>query len=164
MLGYYKNEKATKEVMVNGWFYTGDVGYFDLRGNLIVTGRCKNIIVTSNGRKIFPEEIENMIVKIPFVKECIVFPQEEYKGKKIQDVLTARVTLDEDYIEDTYKKNRPTDLAIYNMILSEIKKINKTLVSYKAVKKLEIKEDDFIKTTTMKIKRFEEIKRIYNKK
>ena len=64
MLGYYKNEKATKEAIIDGWFYTGDIGYFDLRGNLVVTGRRKNIIVTSNGKKIFPEEIEPKIAEV----------------------------------------------------------------------------------------------------
>lgn len=163
MLGYYKDEEATKKALVNGWFYTGDIGYFDLRGNLVVTGRRKNIIVTSNGKKIFPEEIENMINKIPLVKESMVYPQ-DYEGKKLEVIVTARVTLDEDYIKETYKDNRPTDLAIYNTIWNEIKQINKSLVSYKAVKKLEIKDEDFIKTTTMKIKRFEEMKKVCNKK
>lgn len=163
MLGYYKDEEATKKALVNGWFYTGDIGYFDLRGNLVVTGRRKNIIVTSNGKKIFPEEIENMINKIPLVKESMVYPQ-DYEGKKLEVIVTARVTLDEDYIKETYKDNRPTDLAIYNTIWNEIKQINKSLVSYKAVKKLEIKDEDFIKTTTMKIKRFEEMKKTCNKK
>ncbi len=163
MLGYYKDEAATKKAIRNGWFYTGDVGYFDLRGNLVVTGRCKNIIVTSNGKKIFPEEIENLINKIPLVKESMVYP-EEYEGKKLEVIVSARVTLDEDYIKETYGNNRPTDLQIYDMIWKEIKNINKTLVSYKAVKRLEIKDEDFIKTTTMKIKRFEEMKKIANKK
>ena len=163
MLGYYKNEKATKEAMIDGWFYTGDIGYFDLRGNLVVTGRRKNIIVTSNGKKIFPEEIENMINKIPLVKESMVYPQDS-KDKKLEVIVTARVTLDEEYIKDTYKDKRPTETEIYNMIWDEIKKINKSLVSYKAVKKLEIKQDDFVKTTTMKIKRFEEMKKTCEQK
>ena len=163
MLGYYEDEASTKKVFKNGWFYTGDVGYFDLRGNLVVTGRCKNIIVTSNGKKIFPEEIENMINKIPLVKESMVYPQ-DYEGKKLEVIVTARVTLDEEYIKETYKEQRPTDIQIYDMIWKEIKNINKGLVSYKAVKRLEIKEDDFIKTTTMKIKRFEEMKKVANKK
>lgn len=163
MIGYYKDEKATKKVFKNGWFYTGDVGYFDLNGNLVVTGRCKNIIVTSNGKKIFPEEIENMINKIPLVKESMIYPQ-DYEGKKLEVIVTARVTLDEDYIKETYKDNRPTDLQLYDMIWKEIKIINKSLVSYKAIKRLEIKDEDFIKTTTMKIKRFEEMKKQANKK
>lgn len=163
MLGYYKDEKATKKVFKNGWFYTGDVGYFDINGNLVVTGRCKNIIVTSNGKKIFPEEIENMLNKIPLVKESMVYPQ-DYEGKKLEVIVTARVTLDEEYIKENYKENRPTDLQIYDMIWKEIKVINKSLVSYKAIKRLEIKDEDFIKTTTMKIKRFEEMKKMADKR
>ena len=163
MMGYYEDPENTKKALKNGWFYTGDVGYFDLRGNLVITGRCKNMIVTSNGKKIFPEEIENMINKIPLVKESMVYPK-DVEGKKLEVIVTARVTLDEDYIKETYGENRPTDLAIHNMIWEDIKKINKSLVNYKAVKSLEIKDDDFVKTTTMKIKRFEEMKKIKNSK
>ena len=86
------------------------------------------------------------------------------QSQKLEVIVSARVTLDEDYIKETYGNNRPTDLQIYDMIWKEIKNINKTLVSYKAVKRLEIKDEDFIKTTTMKIKRFEEMKKIANKK
>lgn len=156
-LGYYKDEKETKKVLKKGWFYTGDIGYFDLRGNLVVTGRSKNVIVTSNGKKIFPEELENLLNKINLVEESMVY------GKKAKEnsnelIVTARVTLNEEYIEETYASTRPTNEEIYNMIWEEIKKINRMMVPYKAIKKLEIKDEQFIKTTTMKIKRFEEIK------
>ena len=156
MMGYYENESETKKALRKGWFYTGDIGYFDLRGNLVITGRSKNVIVTQNGKKIFPEEIETMINKIDLVNESMVYGKKENKEEL---VVTARVTLNEEYIKEKYKDARPTDEEIYDLIWNEIKKINRNLVQYKAVKKLEIKNEDFVKTTTMKIKRFEEVKK-----
>lgn len=153
MIGYYEDDKRTKEVLRKGWFYTGDLGYFDLRGNLVITGRSKNVIVTSNGKNIYPEEIENEVNKIKLVKESMVYGA---KKNRQELVVTARVTLDKEYIEKIYK-NTLSNKDIYNMIWAEIKKINKNMVSYKAIKKLEIKEDEFEKTTTLKIKRNDEL-------
>lgn len=153
MIGYYEDDKRTKEVLRKGWFYTGDLGYFDLRGNLVITGRSKNVIVTSNGKNIYPEEIENEVNKIKLVKESMVYGA---KKNRQELVVTARVTLDKEYIEKKYK-NTLSNKDIYNMIWAEIKKINKNMVSYKAIKKLEIKEDEFEKTTTLKIKRNDEL-------
>ena len=156
-LGYYKNEEETKKVLKNGWFHTGDIGYFDIRGNLVISGRDKNVIVTSNGKNIFPEEIETLINNIPYVLESMVYAKEDPK-KDNELVVAARVTLDEEYIASQFI-TRPSNKDLYDYIWSEIKKINKTLVTYKSVKKLEIKEGDFVKTTTMKIKRAEEMKK-----
>lgn len=152
MIGYYEDEKNTKEVLKKGWFYTGDLGYFDLRGNLVITGRSKNVIVTSNGKNIYPEEIENEVNKIKLVKESMVYGA---KKNRQEVIVTARVTLDREYID----KNRISNKEIYNIIWAEIKRINKNMVSYKAIKKLEIKEDEFEKTTTLKIKRNDELKK-----
>ncbi len=154
MLGYYEDEEETKKVLKKGWFYTGDIGYFDNQGNLVISGRTKNVIVTQNGKNIYPEEIENYINKIPLVFESMVYGAGEDKN----DLSVAvKVTLDEEYIEETYTTNRPTDEQLYELIWEEIKNINRKLVPYKAVKGLEIKKDEFEKTTTMKIKRFAEI-------
>jgi long-chain acyl-CoA synthetase len=153
MLGYYENEEETNKVLKDGYFYTGDIGYFDSNNNLVISGRIKNLIVTSNGKNIYPEEIENYINKIPLVKESLVY---EYNENDEDPVVATKVTLDEDYIQEKYGSNRPTDQEIYDIIWDDIKKINRTMVSYKAVKKLTVKKEDFKKTTTMKIKRFEE--------
>ncbi|MDO4283357.1 MAG: AMP-binding protein [Clostridia bacterium] len=158
MIGYYQDEKKTAEALRKGWFYTGDLGYFDMHGNLVVTGRSKNVIVTSNGKNIYPEEIENEINKISLVKESMVYGKKDKKNKQ-ELIVTARVTLDKEYLEETYGKKKPTDKEIYNMIWNEIKKINRSMVSYKAIKKLEVKNEDFVKTTTLKIKRLEEIEK-----
>ena len=158
MLGYYEMEKETAETIKNGWLYTGDLGYFNKRGNLVLTGRSKNVIVTSNGKNIYPEEIETELNKIPYINESMVYGKKDTK-KKDELIVTARVTIDEEYIKDKYGENRPSNKDIEKEIWREIKELNKKMVSYKAIKDLEIKNDDFVKTTTMKIKRFEEVKK-----
>ena len=158
MLGYHDDPQATKKALKNGWFYTGDLGYFDLRGNLVITGREKNVIVTSNGKNIFPEEIESLINKVPLVGESMVYGKKRNNSDK--DVIVAlRITLDKEQMEEKFGKNMPSDAEIYGIISEEIKRINRMMSPYKAVKELEIKKDDFIKTTTMKIKRKEEIEK-----
>lgn len=158
MLGYYDDPQATKKALKNGWFYTGDLGYFDLRGNLVITGREKNVIVTSNGKNIFPEELESLINKVPLVGESMVYGKKRNNSDK--DVIVAlRITLDKEQMEEKFGKNMPSDAEIYGIISEEIKRINRMMSPYKAVKELEIKKDDFIKTTTMKIKRKEEIEK-----
>ncbi|MCX8074257.1 MAG: AMP-binding protein [Clostridia bacterium] len=158
MLGYYENEEETNNVLKKGWFYTGDLGYFDKNGNLIISGRIKNMIVTKNGKKIFPEEIEFLINRIPIISESMVYGYES-ADDDTDITVAAKVTLDEEYISETYGSIRPSDEEIHKIIWEEIKKINRELVSYKAVKKLEIKKDEFEKTTTLKIKRFAEMQK-----
>lgn len=156
MLGYYENEEATKEVVQDGWFNSGDIGYLDKDGFLFITGRSKNVIVTQNGKNIYPEEIEMMLGKIPEIKESMVYGKEEEKGKEL--TITARVIPNYDEIKSKYNKEL-SDEEIYNIIWNKIKEVNRELTTYKAIKKLEIKKDEFEKTTTMKIKRFAEIKK-----
>lgn len=150
MLGYYEDEESTNEVLKKGWFYTGDIGYFDDGGNLRITGRSKSVIVTQNGKNIYPEEIENMINNIPFVEESLVYGFEEEGDTTI----AATVVLNNEYIKEKYGNEIPEKQSLYDLIWKEIKNINAKMINYKAVKKLDIKEDGFIKTTTMKIKRF----------
>lgn len=156
MLGYYENEEATKEAIQDGWFNSGDIGYLDKDGFLFITGRSKNVIVTQNGKNIYPEEIELMLGKIPEIKECMVYGK-EIEGEK-ELTITARVIPNYEEIEELHGKDL-TEEQIHDIIWEEIKKVNRTLTSYKAIKKLEIKKGDFEKTTTMKIKRFAEIKK-----
>lgn len=150
MLGYFEDEEATRDAIVDGWFHTGDLGRFDEKGNLVITGRCKSVIVTPNGKNIFPEEIENEINKFPEIKECLVFGEET----KDDTVISAVVTLDEEYLKETYGKNVPDLGKIKEIVWEKVKELNKKMVSYKAVKNLKIRTTDFAKTTTMKIKRF----------
>ena len=154
MLGYYEMEEETKKVVKDGWFNSGDIGYLDKDGYLYITGRSKNVIVTANGKNIYPEEIELILGNIPYISECMVYG----KGEKDNLTVSVKVIPNYTYIKENVKEDM-TDEEIYNLIWEEIKKVNKTLTSYKAIKCLEIKKDEFEKTTTMTIKRFAEIKK-----
>ncbi len=155
MLGYYENEEATNEVIKDGWFNSGDIGYQDKDGFIYITGRSKNVIVTANGKNIYPEEIELILQKdIPYISECMVYG----KGEKDDLTVSLKVIPNYEYIKENVKDNITED-EIYNLIWDEVKKVNKGLTSYKAIKYLEIKKDEFEKTTTMKIKRFAELQK-----
>lgn len=156
MLGYYENEEATKEAIEDGWFHSGDIGYLDEDGFLYITGRSKNVIVTQNGKNIYPEEIELLLGQIEEIKECMVYGKEVEKEKEL--IISARVIPNREKIEEKYGKDLSEE-KIHDIIWEEIKKVNKKLTSYKAIKNLEIKNDEFEKTTTMKIKRYAELKK-----
>ena len=159
MLGYYEDEEATEESIFeeNGerWFRSGDIGYLDQDGFLFITGRCKNVIVTQNGKNIYPEEIELMLGNIPEIKECMVYGKKDEKEDK-ELIISARVIPNYEEIEAKYGKNI-SDEEVHKIIWEKIKDVNKQLTSYKAIKNLEIKKDEFVKTTTMKIKRYKEL-------
>lgn len=161
MLGYYEDKEATDDVIKvdeegNRWFHSGDVGYLDDDGFLFITGRSKNVIVTQNGKNIYPEEIELMLGNIPEIKECMVYGKEVEGQKEL--VISAKVIPDIDKIEEEHGKDL-SDEKIHDIIWEKIKEVNHKLTSYKAIKNLEIKKDEFVKTTTMKIKRYAEIEK-----
>ena len=157
MLGYYNNEEATKDTLKDGWLYTGDLGYFDKDGYMFITGRKKNVIVLKNGKNVYPEEIESLINKISGVKECFVYGKPE-KDDPIDLKLAVKVVYDEEYMKNELKLN--DEKEIKDAIWKEIKEINKTMPTYKYIKELTITLNEFEKTTTQKIKRFEEIKKV----
>ena len=159
MLGYYEDEEATNEVIKDGYFHSGDIGYLDDEGFLYITGRCKNVIVTQNGKNIYPEEIELMLGNIPEIKESMVYGKQDTEKKNDKElIITAKVIPNYDEIEKNHGKGL-TDEQVYDIIWEKIKEVNRKLTSYKAIKRLEIKKDEFEKTTTMKIKRYVEIKK-----
>ncbi len=151
MLGYYENEEATNEVIKDGWFYTGDLGYKDDDNFFYITGRKKNVIVLKNGKNIYPEELEVLINKLPYVNECIVFGY----PKDDDLIVSTKIVYDAKQIG-----NNLDEKEIKNKIWEDIKKLNNTLPTYKYIKNLFISEEPMIKTTTSKIKRNEEIKKI----
>ena len=161
MLGYYEDREATDEVIKideegERWFHSGDVGYLDNEGFLYITGRCKNVIVTQNGKNIYPEEIELLLGNISEIKECMVYGKEVEGQKEL--VVSVKVIPNYESIEEKHGKDLNEE-QIYNIIWEKIKEVNHSLTSYKAIKNLEIKKDEFVKTTTMKIKRHAELQK-----
>lgn len=154
MLGYYENEEETKETLKDGWLYTGDLAYMDKEGFIYITGRKKNLIVLKNGKKIFPEELEDLVSKLDLVSECMVFglPKED------DVVLSVKVKLDEEVVKEKYPDL--SEEKIKKVLWEQIKGINKKMPTYKYIKHLFIEKGEFIKTTTNKIKRNEEMKKI----
>lgn len=156
MMGYFEDEEATNEVVHDGWFNSGDIGYMDKDGYVFVTGRSKNVIVTQNGKNIYPEEIELLLSKIPEIQECMVYGKEVEGEKEL--IISAKVIPNMEEIEKLHGKDL-SDKEIHKIIWEKIKEVNKKLTSYKAIKNLEIKHDEFAKTTTMKIKRYVELQK-----
>ena len=153
MLGYYENKEATDEVLKDGWFNTGDLGYIDRDGFLFITGRRKDMIVLKNGKKIFPEEIETLVNRIEGVTESFVYGVCDDGGISYDKILCKAV------YDDSFFKGMSED-KIREIIWEKIKLVNKTLPMYKYIKGLKVTDVPLIKTTTNKIKRNEEIKTV----
>lgn len=153
MLGYYKNPQATADVFENGWFKTGDLGYIDDDGFLHISGRKKNVIISKSGKNVFPEEIEDVLNRSPFILESLVYGEED---AKLGEIIAAQIVVDaEAFIElaETTGKEITKDL-LHQIISDEVGKVNKQLSSYKQIRKFIIRDQEFLKTTTQKIKRF----------
>ena len=155
MLGYYHDEAATKKAIDSrGFFHSGDLGYMDKDKFVHITGRKKNVIVTKNGKNIFPEEIEYLLLKSPYIAEVVVYGEES--GDDGETTVKANVFPDYEKIkEDAAAGLLQTDTP-EAVIKNEIKSVNKQLVSYKAVKDFTLRDTEFIKTSTQKIKRYVE--------
>ncbi len=159
MLGYFEDETATKDVIEvdeNGrrWFYSGDIGHVDKDGFVYITGRIKNVIVTQNGKNIYPEELEQLIMENQDFSDCMVYGREVPGEKEL--IVTARVIPNYDRLKEIYGDISVTE--IYKLLLHDIREVNKKTTNYKAIKGLEIKDGDYIRTSTKKIKRYREIK------
>ena len=153
MMGYYENEEATNKVLKDGWFYTGDLGYIDNDGFLFLTGREKDVIVMKNGKKVFPEELEILVDNLPEVEESFIYGMAQ-KGDKNDPMVSVKIVYNKEAI-----KNRSEE-ELYDTLWNKIKEINKTLPPYKYIKNMIITDEPLIKTTTHKIKRKEELKKI----
>lgn len=153
MLGYYKNSQLTQEAFEDGWFKTGDLGFFDEDGFLHISGRKKNVIIANNGKNVFPEEIEDLLNRSPFIQECMVYGE---KDEKHDEIIAAQIVTDaEAFIEYSEKNNvQITPELVNNIISEEIKKVNNELANYKQIRRFYIRDTEFEKTTTQKIKRY----------
>lgn len=150
MLGYYNNPTATEQVLKEGWLYTGDLGYLDKKGFLYITGRKKNVIITRNGKNVYPEELELYLLRIPYVSETLVSSKEGDVGTEIQ--ILAQIRPDYEAIEGVLGEGY-TEEQVLHLIEHEVDQLNETLPFYKKIKKVVIRNEAFAMTTTKKIKR-----------
>jgi long-chain acyl-CoA synthetase len=156
MYGYFENEEATAETLVDGWLHTGDLAYISDSGYVYICGRKKNVIVLKNGKNVYPEEIEVLIANLPYVEEVMVFGQQ--KGDDERDIALATKIV---YKADVLKEEGLTDAdAINAYIKKDIDAINETLPVYKQVLRVITTDQPMIKTTTGKVKRYEEAKNL----
>ena len=155
MMGYYHNEEENKKAFIDGWFRTGDYGYMTEDGFIYVTGRKKDIIVLRNGKNVYPQEIEFLINKLPYVTESLVYQREK---DKTDTMLCAKIVYDKDIIKESFGEK--TEKEYKDNIWEEIKEINKQLPVFKHIKKITITTEPLIKTTTQKVKRYEELKKV----
>lgn len=158
MLGYYNDEEKTKEAFEQDWFKTGDLGYIDKDGYLYITGRKKDVIVLKNGENIYPQEIEFLINKIPYVTESLVYARE---GKKTELMLGAKIVYNKESMEEKF--GNKTQEEYKEIIWEEIKNINRELSTFKRIKEIIVTDEPLEKTTTQKVKRFQELTKILSK-
>ncbi len=152
MMGYFNNETATDEVLQDGWFATGDLGYIDENQFIFITGRQKNVIVTKNGKNVFPEEIEHYLNKSLFVDESFVWSADVEGANDLN--ISATIIVDTEEVSAKLGEGA-ADEAVEKLIWEEVDKVNETNPVYKQVTKMYIRKEPFIKTTSKKIKRFE---------
>lgn len=155
MLEYYENEEATNaviEVDKDGkrWFHTGDLAYRDKDGYIFITGRKKDVIVLQNGKKVFPDELEKLVNELPYAMESMVFGL----PNKDDVIISCKVVYDKNYFKDK------TQEEIKNIIWNDIKEVNTKLITFKHIKKIFVSDEPMIKTSTTKIKRYQEIEKI----
>ncbi len=150
MQGYYKMPEKTAEVIIDGWFHTGDLGFIDKNDWLYITGRKKNVIVTKTGKNIYPEELEELLKNNPYVKESMVYGLEDDKGEGMS--VAVQIIPDTEAIEADFGKDK-TEIEIHDILKESLHSINEKLPSYKRIRSIVVRADDFVKTTTKKIKR-----------
>ncbi len=154
MMGYYNMPEETAKVLVDGWFHTGDLGYLD-GPYIYITGRKKNVIITKNGKNVFPEELEYYLGKVSLVSESMVWASRDESGQ--DDLIVATIKPDMEEVEAAIGKDAAEDSAqVEKLMWSEVDKINEGLPFFKKIKKINIRKDEFEKTTGKKIKRFVE--------
>jgi long-chain acyl-CoA synthetase len=154
MLGYYNMPDKTAEVLKDGWFYTGDLGFLDNEGWLYITGRKKNVIVTKTGKNIYPEEVEYYINKNKYIRESLV--HESFDEENDDTQVSAQIRPDYDVIYEEFGESFGEE-EVRSLIKKVISEINEKLPIYKRVRNIAVRRDEFIKTTTKKIQRHKNI-------
>ena len=152
MLGYYNDPETTAEILRGGWFHTGDLGYIDEEGWLYITGRCKSVIVTQNGKNIYPEELEARLLEEKIVAEAVVVATKNLKGDG--EAVKAKIYPDYEMIKEVYQGTVHSDEAVEMSIRDAVEAVNEQMPAYKRIAVVEVVKEPFEKTTTKKIKRF----------
>ena len=152
MLGYYEDEEKTKQTIIDGWFHTGDLGKIDKNGYLYITGRCKSVIVTKNGKNIYPEEVEYYLNDNPLISEALVLGIQ--KENDDETYINAQIYPNIQAITEYLKGSVPTKEEIWKIVSDVVAGVNKKLPNYKHIKGFDIRDNEFEKTTTQKIKRY----------
>jgi long-subunit acyl-CoA synthetase (AMP-forming) len=153
MMGYYKNEEATAEVLENGWFHTGDYGYIDDENFVFITGRKKNVIITKNGKNVYPEELEYLLARSPLIGELMVW---EGASERNEDTLIAVTILPNEEAVVEQLGEEWTEEVLSDLLLEEVNKLNREVPTFKKVKKVFLRKEPFDITTSKKIRRFVE--------
>ena len=152
MLGYYNMPEETEKVLKDGWFHTGDLGKIDENGFLYITGRCKSVIVTKNGKNIYPEEIESYLNESPLISESLVIGT--HKENDDETYVNAQIFPNKEAITEYLKGTVPTKEEIKKVISDVIANVNSKIPNYKHIKDFAIRDREFEKTTTQKVKRY----------
>lgn len=152
MLGYYNMPEETNKVLKDGWFYTGDLGKIDEQGWLYITGRKKTVIITKNGKNIYPEEIEQLLNDTDFISESLIIGIK--KENNDESFVHAQILPDYEVIEEKLNISKNSKDKIFSLIKETVSEINSQIPNYKHIKSFNIRETDFEKTTTQKVKRY----------
>jgi long-chain acyl-CoA synthetase len=156
MLGYYEDKEETIKVLRDGWLYTGDIGYIDNKGYFYIKGRQKNVIVTEAGKNIYPEEIEEELMKSPMIQEVVVMSKRNERTGREEVHAVIYPNLEYNSFYEGKDGQIAANIALEEVgkiIKDEVKSLTNNLATYKRVRSISLQLKEFEKTTTKKIKR-----------